>query len=101
MRRKLANYAQRFQNYARRFSELYANYIQGHLRSFEMTCLSRASVSACQYSIVTMAVSHIISEIKQAIGRKHFSHTPHLMSLLPGSWSLSKYSHTVSYAKLE
>jgi len=100
MRRKLANYAQRFQNYARRFSELYANYIQGHLRSFEMTCLSRASVSACQYSIVTMAVSHIISEIKQAIGRKSlfFSHPPFDV---PVSWSLSKYSHTVSYAKLE
>jgi len=77
MRRKSANYAQRFQDDVRRLSELCASYIQGHPKSFEMIRFCTACVSPCQYSTVTMAVSRIISEIKRTIGRKSlFLYTP-------------------------
>ena len=99
--RKSANYAQRFSGLRAPFlqiiRELYSlNISLSHSTSFEMTHLSRESL--CQYSIVTAAISLIISETKWDIGRKLlFFHTACIWRPVRGS--PSKYCHTVSYGK--
>ena len=42
----------------------------GHSRSFEMALFNRLRTSSCSLSTVTMAISCIVCEIKQYIGRK-------------------------------
>ena len=53
------------------------HFSEGHTRSLELTPLSRACVSPCQYSIETMSVSRTVSEIQRYISRKsRFFNTP-------------------------
>jgi len=71
---------------------------RGHSRSFEMAPFDR---SHCSYwcSIVTMALSCIISDIKRDIGRKsRFFHTPPAFDDSV-SGSSSEYCHNVWYSE--
>ena len=71
----------------------------GHSRSFKLVLFERLGAVFYSSSIVTMAVSCIICEIKRDIGRKSwFFHTP-LYSTLP-LWGLpSEYCHPVCCGK--
>ena len=78
---------------ARRFVSL--NILQGHSRSFDIVPFE----SFGSPSVVTLALSCIISEIKRYIGRKsRIFHTPCIRRPVRGS--PSEYCHTVWYRKI-
>jgi len=70
---------------------------RGHLRSFKLVPFESLGAFSYSLSIVTMAISFIICEIKRHIGRKSwFSHTPlHSTPSLGGGGVPSEYFHPV------
>jgi len=78
----------------------YMNVLLSHSRSLKLVPLETSSTVSYLPSVVIMALSCIISEIKQDIGRKlRFLHTPALMPPLGGP--PSEYYHTIWLDKLE
>jgi len=74
-------------------------WVRGHSRSFKPVPFESLGAVSYSLSIVTMALSCIISEIKRDIGRKWwFFHTP-LHSTPPFRGFLSEYCHPVWYGK--
>jgi len=73
-------------------------WVRGHSRSFKPVSFERLGAVSYSPSIVTMAVSCIISEIKRDIGRKSIFHTP-LHSTPPFRGFPSEYCHPVWYGK--
>ena len=70
---------------------------RGHLRSFKLVPFESLGAFSYSLSIVTMAISFIICEIKRHIGRKSwFFHTPlHSTPSLGGGGVPSVYFHPV------
>jgi len=72
---------------------------QSHSRSFKLVPFENFGAVSYSPSIVTMALSCMISEIKRDIGRKScFFHIP-LHSTPPSGGFLSEYCHPVWYGK--
>jgi len=74
-------------------------WVRGHSSSFKLVPIESLGVVFYSPSIVTMALSCTISEIKRDIGRKlWFFHTPHAFDA-PVRVSPSEYCHPVWYGK--
>jgi len=74
-------------------------WVRGHSTSLKMVPFENVGSVSYSYSIVTMALSRVISEITRAIGRKsRFFILPSAFGA-PVRGSQSEYCHTVWYEK--
>jgi len=74
-------------------------WVRGHSRSFKLVTFESLGAVSYSPSIVTMALSCIISDIKQDIGRKSWFFSYHLAFDATVRGSLSEYCHPIWYDK--